>query len=277
MIKKIIPFTFFLVCCTNANDPFEWVNNIPESWTLEEKDFEYYLGEFHARYPEFHSRLKAINLWRIGTPYGLYCLGEENEKDGDPIIRYDSSDCTVHILTTLAYAKSHTIAEARKNMIDIHYKPGLNSEKIPSYDSRWHFTSDRILNHPMTVDMTYSLIDSSNIEKVEIELNKKKNGNPFLDIDWSSKENIGYIPSRSIDKNVLSKLPSVCGIAFVKKEYFKLGIVIAHEGYLIDRLDLIHASSEFGETVNVNLIDYLKKDEKYRFDGVMFFKVLSSN
>jgi len=69
----------------------------------------------------------------------------------------------------------------------------------------------------------------------------------------------------------------VCGVAFVKKEYFKLGIVIAHEGYLIDRSDLIHASSEFGETVNVNLIDYLKKDEKYRFDGVMFFKVLSGN
>ena len=277
MIKKIIPFIFLLICCTNANDPFDWVGEIPESWTLEEKDFEYYLGEFHRRYPEFHSRLKAINLWRIGTPYGLYCLGEENEKDGDPIIRYDSSDCTVHMLTTLAYAKSHTIAEARKNMIDIHYKSDLKNKKIPSYDSRWHFTSDRILNHPMTVDMTCSLIDSSKIEKVEIELNKKKNGNPFLEIDWSSKENIGYIPSRSIDKNILSKLPPVCGVAFVKKEYFKLGIVIAHEGYLIDRSDLIHASSEFGETVNVNLIDYLKKDEKYRFDGVMFFKVLSGN
>ena len=98
-----------------------------------------------------------------------------------------------------------------------------------------------------------------------------------MDIGWSSRENIGFIPSRLLDKVVLSKLPSVCGVAFVKKDYFKLGIVIAHEGYLIDRLDLIHASSEFGETVNINLLDYLKKDKKYRFDGVLFFEVLPNN
>ena len=59
----------------------------------------------------------------------------------------------------------------------------------------------------------------------------------------------------------------------VKKSYFKMGIVIAHEGYLIDQTNLIHASSEFGKTVNVNFLDYLFKDGEPRFDGVMFYKI----
>jgi uncharacterized protein YkuJ len=129
----------------------------------------------------------------------------------------------------------------------------------------------------MMLDITSSLIDSSKIENVVVELNKKSNGEPFLDIGWSSKENIGFIPSRLIDQVVLSKLPSVCGVAFVKKDYFKLGIVVAHEGYLVDRINFIHASSEFGETVNINFLNYLNKDKKYRFDGVLFFEVLPDN
>ena len=277
MIKRLILFTVLITCYAYANDPYDWIEDLPNPWEIEGKEFEYYLSEFHAKYPTFNSRLKGFNLWRVGTPYGLYCLGEENEKDQDPIIRYDSSDCTVHVLTTLAYVKSQTAREARKNMIDIHYKLNEKNKKVPSYDSRWHFTSDRILNHPMMLDITSSLIDSSKIENVIVELNKKNNGELFLDIGWSSKENIGFIPSRLLDEVVLSKLPSVCGVAFVKKDYFKLGIVIAHEGYLIDRLDLIHASSEFGETVNINFLDYLKKDKKYRFDGVIFFEVLPNN
>ena len=63
----------------------------------------------------------------------------------------------------------------------------------------------------------------------------------------------------------------MCGIAFVKRSYFKLGIVIAHEGFLIDNLFLIHASSEFGKTVKVDLFEYIKTNEKFRFDGVMFY------
>ena len=47
-----------------------------------------------------------------------------------------------------------------------------------------------------------------------------------------------YIPSELISPIVTQKLPQVCGVAFVKVDYFKLGIVIAHEGYLIDQTNL---------------------------------------
>ena len=272
-IKYIFVISFLITSCTAQADPFKWVDTIPDPWLLSETEFEFYLPQFHERFPNYYDRLKALNLWRVGTPYGLFCLGEESGKDNDPLLRADSSDCTVHVLTTIAFAESFTWQNARDAMVDIHYKMDENGEKIPTYISRWHYTSDRILHHDRTMDITSSVAHENDLEKVEIELNKKYDGSEFLDLNWSSNESIYYIPSEKINEKILLKLPQVCGVAFVKRKYFKLGIVIAHEGYIIDKTNLIHASSEFKKTMNVNFIDYYFQNGEPKFDGVMFYKI----
>jgi hypothetical protein len=272
-IKYIFVISFLITSCTTQADPFKWVDTIPDPWLLSETEFEFYLPQFHERFPNYYDRLKALNLWRVGTPYGLFCLGEESGKDNDPLLRADSSDCTVHVLTTIAFAESFTWQNARDAMVDIHYKMDENGEKIPTYISRWHYTSDRILHHDRTMDITSSVAHKNDLEKVEIELNKKEDGSEFLDLNWSSNESIYYIPSEKINEKILLKLPQVCGVAFVKRKYFKLGIVIAHEGYIIDKTNLIHASSEYKKTMNVNFIDYYFQNGEPKFDGVMFYKI----
>ena len=223
---------------------------------------------------DYHDRLIALNLWRVGTPYGIFCLGEEQGIDPDPIIRFDTSDCTVHVLTTIALAESNSFQHAKDVMINIHYKPDQYGKSTPTYRSRWHFTSDRLLNHPITVDITSKISSPNNLETINIELNKKENGSQFLDLGWTSVESIDYIPIEKLSDDMLSNLPSICGAAFVKKDYFKNGIVIAHEGYVVNGKDLIHASSIEKKTVNVDLFSYLKKDEQsFRFDGIMFFDI----
>ena len=272
-IKYIFVISFLITSCTAQADPFKWVDTIPDPWLLSETEFEFYLPQFHGRFPNYHDRLKALNLWRVGTPYGLFCLGEESGKDNDPLLRADSSDCTVHVLTTLAFAESFTWQNARDAMVDIHYKMDENGEKTPTYISRWHYTSDRLLHHDRTVDITSSVAHENDLEKVEIELNKKQDGSEFLDLNWSSNETIKFIPTVKITENILLNLPAVSGVAFVKKSYFKMGIVIAHEGYLIDQTNLIHASSEYNKTVNVDFLSYLFNDGDPRFDGIMFYKI----
>tara|TARA_B100000427_G_scaffold195425_1_gene162454 strand:+ start:403 stop:1098 length:696 start_codon:yes stop_codon:yes gene_type:complete len=223
---------------------------------------------------DYHDRLIALNLWRVGTPYGIFCLGEEQGVDPDPIIRFDTSDCTVHVLTTIALAESNSFQHAKDVMINIHYKPNQYGKSTPTYRSRWHFTSDRLLNHPITVDITSKISSPNDLETINIELNKKENGSQFLDLGWTSVESIDYIPIEKLSDAMLSNLPSICGAAFVKKDYFKNGIVIAHEGYVVNGKDLIHASSIEKKTVNVDLFSYLKKDEQaFRFDGIMFFDI----
>lgn len=252
---------------------FDWIKSLPKPWELTEKDFSSFLPMFRERFPDFHDRIKALNLWRIGTPYGIFKLGEEKEPDTDPILRIDTSDCTVHVLTTLAFAQSTDWNSSRAAMIDIHYKVNQNGKKEPTFKSRWHYTSDRILNNPHTVNITPRLLSRSKLEEVTIELNRKKDGLEFLDLDWTSSQNILFIPSEMIEQINMQDLPLVCGIAFVKRSYFSMGIVIAHEGYLIDRKSLIHASSNEGKTVKVDFFDYYFKESGPVFDGIMIYEL----
>jgi uncharacterized protein YycO len=111
---------------------------------------------------------------------------------------------------------------------------------------------------------------------VEIYLNRKSNGTEFLDLNWTSKEKIGYLPTGKVSEEILKKLPSICGVAFVKESYFKMGVVIAHEGFILDKGTFIHASSEQKKTVSTDFLTYLIKEGKPRFDGVMFYEIIQN-
>jgi len=276
IISHVCALVLFLGC-TNSVPSFNWVETLPKPWELSEDEFASYLPKFKEKYPDFHDRIKAINLWRVGTPYGIFKLGEEIDPDPDPILRVDTSDCTVHVLTTLAFAQSDDWADSRNNMINIHYKANENGKSIPTFKSRWHYTSDRILNHQQTVDITSLLVPEQYLETITIELNRKEDGSEFLDLGWSSVQNISFIPVKNVHHMNMEKLQEVCGVAFVKRSYFSSGIMIAHEGYLIDKERLIHASSVDGKTVNVPFLEYLSNNGNSRFDGVMIYKILPDN
>jgi len=248
------------------SNPNSWIESLPKPWTMNEEQVSEILPQFYERFPDFHDRLKAFALWQVGKPYEIFKLGEEIEPDPDPIIRLDVSDCTVHVLTSLAFSQSKSWDEARKNMIEIHYKDGQ-----PSYKSRWHYTSDRIQENPYTINITEELLNKDELGKIDITLNRKNDGSEFLDLDWEKETTVQYIPNEQIDKKLISKFPDICGVAFVKKAYFKTGIVIAHEGIIINQKNLIHASSEYGETVNIDFWEYYFRDNGPLFDGLMIY------
>ena len=171
-------------------------------------------------------RLKAFAVWRIGTPYEIYKLGEGKKPDTDPIIRMDVTDCTSYVLTSLAFVQSDSWDEARAKMIDIHYKKNKKGEKKPDYLKRWHYTSDRILNNPYTVNITDQLLPPQKLTPVTITLNIKKNKSEYLPIDWQSKISTYFIPNAEISTELLQSLPEICGVAFVRKRYWDKGILI---------------------------------------------------
>ena len=129
------------------------------------------------------------------------------------------------------------------------------------------------MHHDRTINITSEISSQDDLETVAIELNKKQDGSEFLKLDWSSREKIQFLPAEKVTKDLLSRLPSICGVAFVKRSYFKMGIVVAHEGYIIDRKNLIHASSVEKKTVNVDFLSYLENNGEPRFDGIMFYEI----
>lgn len=52
-------------------------------WTLSDGQISRLLPEFQRRFPDFHQRLKALAIWRVGTPCEIFKLGEEVEPDLD--------------------------------------------------------------------------------------------------------------------------------------------------------------------------------------------------
>jgi hypothetical protein len=267
VVMKNIYFSIVLIFSMACSNPSTWVDTLPKPWTLSHDEMSQILPQFHQKFPDFHQRIKAINLWRVGTPYGIFKLGEEIAPDLDPIIRVDTSDCTVHVLTTVAFSLSHNWKEAKEQMIQLHYK-----DQKPSFKSRWHYTSDRLMNHPVTVNITRKLLPESELASIELILNQKENGSQFLDLDWTDKRIVYYIPSEKITLDLLQRIPELAGVAFVRKSYFKMGIVLAHEGYLLDKSRLVHASSEAGKTVNVDFMSYYFREDGALFDGIMVSK-----
>jgi hypothetical protein len=261
-----------ITSCSGETENRQWVETLPKPWLLSESEVSNILPEFHKRFPNFEERLKAFVLWRIGTPYELFKLGEEIPPDTDPIIRLDVSDCTVHVLTSLSFVQSKTWDEAREKIIKIHYKINEDGNQIATYQSRWHFTSDRILSNPNTVNITNKLVNSSELKNVNLILNVKEDDSELLELGWSKNIQLSYIPNNKIDSELLEKLPQVCGIAFIRTSYFKDGLAMAHEGILIDNKDLIHASLLTNNTAKVNFINYYFADGKPRFDGIMIYK-----
>jgi hypothetical protein len=263
---------FLLGCSRGLITEHAWINTLPKPWQLTEEEISFLLPQFYEHYPNFEDRLKAFALWRVGTPYEIYKLGDEVEPDPDPLIRLDVSDCTGHVLTSLACVQAHSWEEARQNMIEIHYKADSVGRKVPSYLSRWHYTADRITANPYTVDITPEVVPKSELDSVIITLNRGEDGSEFLELGWSRKLTVHYIPSGQIDRELLKKLPAVCGVAFVRKSYFKMGLVIAHEGMIIDNKDLIHASQSAGRTVKLDFLKYYFQENGPLFDGIMVYR-----
>ena len=270
-MKKIkIEFGLLLILfgCINSSN---WIDSLPKPWKLNEEQVSDILPQFHKKFPDFHDRLKAFALWQVGKPYELFCLGEESGEDKDPIFRLDVSDCTVHILTSLASVQSSSWQEARNTLIDIHYKRNDDQTSIPTYKSRWHFTTDRIQDNPSTKNITSSLVSNQELVTINLTLNKKEDGDEFLKLGWQKPTTIQFIPNKFVGEDLLDKLPQIAGVAFVKKTYFKMGLVVAHEGMIIDNKNIVHASSEFGKTVNMDFMEYYFLDDGPRFDGVLIF------
>ena len=91
---------------------------------------------------------------------------------------------------------------------------------------------------------------TKDLERIDITLNEKNNGKEFLDLGWQRKTTAYFIPSDKISMKVMSNLPEVVGVAFVKRSYFKMGLIVAHEGIIVDQKDIIHASQEFENPSN---------------------------
>jgi hypothetical protein len=242
-------------------------------WRLSERALDARLAAWQRDLPDIGDRVRAILLARLGTPVRLGCLGEDAPPDPEPVFRLDEADCTVLVLTTAALAHARSLGEAERNMALANYREVAGDRPI-RYDTRLHFTEDRLDASPYFRDVTALVVPESLLASVTVTLNEKADGGSLIPIPWRRRVTLRYLPVAKATPSRLAALPPVVGVALVKTSHLAIGLAIAHEGVLLDGERFVHASSEAKEVVRVPFIEYLKGRGGYRFNGLVFYEFL---
>ncbi len=225
------------------------------------------LAELHRRFSDHSSRLKAIAAMYTGAPYNLDPL----ENESTDWLPYGKTNCTMFVLYATAFAAGRSYHEALQHMRWLHYKGAA-----VGYTTRYHFTTDRITDSASRYfsDVTQQYVHNPAVLKqVTVTLNKKKDGNYFFNgrlDNWSHRVTVNYLPRAGFSPEMLKELPSVLGTAMVKKSHWEKGIIIGHEGLLIDG-DLYHSSQKSGVCV---VKDYLASTfPDSQWEGLVLFAI----
>ena len=233
-----------------------------------DKELDALLPELQRRFPVFEDRVKALAQMYLGAPYVADPLTSE-AADWFP---YRDANCTMYILYIEAFAGSRCTAEAREHMRLLHYRGGR-----VGFTGRYHFTEDRITDPANTyfAEATEKYVrDPQSLRRIALELNRKKDGSLLFGdrlSRWTKKVALSYIPRAGFTPQMLSPLPRVMGIAFVKKANWDQGLIVGHEGLLIDG-DLYHSSVKRGVIVEKN---YLKAGFPVsQWEGIILYQLV---
>ncbi|MDZ7263330.1 MAG: DUF1460 domain-containing protein [candidate division KSB1 bacterium] len=241
------------------------------------KEVNQFLETLQREGVQFEDRIRVIATARLGTPFEWQAIGEGSGIEPAPIFRIDRTNCTAFILTTMALASAQSFHQAESLMTYLNYYPLPAGQNPVSYHNRIHFTSDRLLTSPYFEIITNAIAEPTMLDTARVILNRQEDGTHFLPLDWEKEVELAYIPRTHITPALLQRLPAVCGVAVVQKELFKNGIIIGHEGILLDGKDFIHSSKYTRRVVREDFYRYTRKRKKYVLtpvcDGIVLYQM----
>ncbi len=237
-----------------------FIFRFPEEEDPEESDGEVVNEEESEEEEEeeltFEEKKKEVVEGFVGEPY------ESSPLDEERLYTEEGFDSTTLILSLAA--KTNAENDPEEEMKRVNYYPPENV----NYENRLHFSSFRNevsdYFNPITEGLT-----EDHIQEKEIVLNKEyEEGERLIDIDWQKEVTLSYIPSEYVI-DVLNEVPSVAGVMFIMEGDEDIGLDVRSEGIMMDGTDIVYSSSEKGEVVEMNFVQYLEDSE---FDGVTFFE-----
>lgn len=262
VLKTILGFCLLLLFCGAFSVSEKRI------YQLSPAELDILLPTLQREFPGKNERLKVLaDLYQGASPYCADPLSEE-QKDWFP---FKETNCTLLVLYVTAFLNSSSMAEAREHMRLLHYRGGR-----VGFKDRYHFTADRITdpkNRYFTVCTAACLKDPKRLKKISLVLNRRSDGKSFFNgrLDhWKKKVVLDYLPREGFSPDMLKPLPDAVGVAFIKKANWEKGIIVGHEGLLIDG-DLYHSSPPEGVQVVKNYLSSVFPDSGW--EGLVFFNI----
>jgi len=190
--------------------------------------------------------IKNVSAIFLGTPYKANRLIGSNEEKEQLVIDLGNLDCFTYLDYVESLRKSDSILTFFENVINTRYSSGQID-----YLSRKHFFSDWVSENAHNVNDVTSQM-SPQVNSVTKYLNRKSNGETYIQgLDIRQRE-ITYIPGTNINDAVISKLQDGDYIGI----YTNIdGLDVTHTGIFIRGNHgpvLRHASSS---SVNRKVVD----------------------
>ena len=201
------------------------------------------------------TRQETIGEKYLGAPYTLDPLGEATAPDTDPLIRFDTFDCTTFVETVLANGDVNKLNKIRykngeigfvnrNHFIASEWLPN-NSDLVENVSAKYGKTKIRVakINRAAWLKNVHHISAPSPIKTVELE----------------------YIPYSELG-NIRSEKPLIVLFMLDKSKYWinKTGtdLAVHHMGFLLPDGTLRHASSSGGGVVDVKFDEYVAKRKK---------------
>jgi hypothetical protein len=199
-------------------------------------------------------RIDFLSRRFLGTLYQESTLIGDQKSKEVLVINLEVVDCFTFIDYSEAMRLSLSFAEFKENLKKIRYHGGV------SYENRNHFFTDWIeynSDHVEDVTETIGLHATRTVNKT---LNLREDGSSFLPGISSVRREIRYVPSSSLDNQVVGRLKTGDYIGI----YSELdGLDVSHVGIFIrvgSSLFLRHASSkkEVRQVVDQDFMEYVR-------------------
>ena len=200
------------------------------------------------------TRNATIGEQYVGAPYILDPLGEGVAPDSDPLIRFDTFDCTTFVETVLADGNVEKLNKIR-------YKDGN-----VGFLNRNHFIeSEWVPNNHDIVENASAKYGKTAIRTVTINRAKwLKRVHNISANPQTTTVDLEYIPYENLDK-IKTDAPLIVLFVHGKPRFAKkigTDMAVRHMGFLLPDGTLRHASISAKKVVDVKFDDYVAKRKK---------------
>jgi hypothetical protein len=187
----------------------------------------------------------------LNVPYRENTLTGSQNQPEIFTVNLEAADCFTFLDYVEAMRLSTSFNGFKSSLKHIRYKNG-----VVNFKHRNHFFINwREYNSDFVEDITASVGPSKQVDK---ELNDRGNGTLYVPGLACIKLTINYIPSTSVDENVIDKLKTGDYIGIYSDQP---GLDVSHVGILIinnDSINLRHASQKYQKVVDEDFKEYIK-------------------
>jgi hypothetical protein len=200
-------------------------------------------------------RIAAISRHFIDTPYAADTLIGDPQKKEQLVINLAGFDCFTFLDAVEALRRAADVADFPEQLKQVRYRDA----KV-GYENRRHFFSDWVADSDAVIDDVTAAVGQGKAQVVVKQLNLKSDGTHWLPGLPVILREISYIPTDSIDVDVLSALREGDYVGVYSTH---AGLDVSHTGLIVKRnarTMLRHASSRDNvkRVVDEDLLVYLQ-------------------